>query len=312
MRRGRVDAGEVTSTPGVTRSGLHSRAVRGSEQDYRALFELVGDRRFVLIGEASHGTHDFYAERARITRHLIEECGFNAVAVEADWPDAYRVNRYVMGQSKDPDADVALSDFRRFPAWMWRNHDVLTFVEWLRARNDACTEPTRKTRFYGLDLYSLQASIEAVVRYLDQVDPAEAARARARYACFDHVGAEGQSYGYALAHLGAIPCEKQVVPNWSSCGAGPRAISAATAGWPRTSTSSQSRTHAWSETPRSTTSRCIGPRCPLGTFGTATWRQHSIRSPNTWTARSVGRRSSCGSTIHTSATRACTEMGQSR
>jgi len=201
----------VTSASDATRTGLAARAITGSEQDYDTLFDRIGDRRFVLIGEASHGTHDFYAERARITRHLIEECGFNAVAVEADWPDAYRVNRYVMGHSKDPDADAALSDFRRFPAWMWRNHDVLSFVEWLRARNDACIDPSRKARFYGLDLYSLQASMQEVVRYLDQVDPAEAERARARYSCFDHVGAEGQSYGYALAYLGAIPCENEVV-----------------------------------------------------------------------------------------------------
>ncbi len=87
----------------------------------------------MLIGEASHGTHELYRERARVTRRLIDECGFTVVAVEADWPDAYRVNRYVMGLSRDPDADTALSDFRRFPAWMWRNRDVLQFVAWLRA-----------------------------------------------------------------------------------------------------------------------------------------------------------------------------------
>ena len=187
------------------------RGIKGVPDDYDSLLGLVGDRRFVLIGEASHGTHDFYTERARITRHLIEECGFNAVAVEADWPDAYRVNRYVMGLSNDMDADAALSDFRRFPAWMWRNRDVLDFVEWLRSRNDTQMNPALKARFYGLDLYSLRASMEAVVQYLDQVDPGEAARARARYSCFDHVGGEGQAYGYALAYSGAIPCENEVV-----------------------------------------------------------------------------------------------------
>ncbi len=187
------------------------RGIKGVPDDYDSLLGLVGDRRFVLIGEASHGTHDFYTERARITRHLIEECGFNAVAVEADWPDAYRVNRYVMGLSNDMDADAALSDFRRFPAWMWRNRDVLDFVEWLRSRNDTQMDPALKARFYGLDLYSLRASMEAVVQYLDQVDPGEAARARARYSCFDHVGGEGQAYGYALAYSGAIPCENEVV-----------------------------------------------------------------------------------------------------
>jgi erythromycin esterase-like protein len=133
------------------------------------------------------------------------------VAVEADWPDAYRVNRYVMGLSHDENADAALSDFHRFPAWMWRNHAVLTFVEGLRARNDAHAHPATKVRFYGLDLYSLRASIEAVVGYLDTVDPAEAQRARQRYSCFDHVGAEGQAYGYALAYAGAMPCENEAV-----------------------------------------------------------------------------------------------------
>src|SRR5512142_1987851 len=149
--------------------------------DYDPLMKFIGDRRFVLIGEASHGTHEFYRERARITRRLIDELGFTAVAAEADWPDAYRVNRYVMGSSDDVDANVALGDFRRFPAWMWRNRDVLQFVEWMRARNDAHVHPATKARFYGLDLYSLRASIEAVIHYLDRVDPAEAQRARDRY-----------------------------------------------------------------------------------------------------------------------------------
>jgi erythromycin esterase-like protein len=188
-----------------------SHPIRGTSDDYDDLLDLIGERRFVLIGEASHGTHDFYRERARLTRRLIDERGFTAVAVEADWPDAYRVHRYVMGRSADTDANAALADFRRFPGWMWRNEDVATFVEWLRARNDRRANPARKAGFYGLDLYSLNASIEAVIGYLDRVDPGEAARARARYSCFDHVGAEGQAYGYSLAHLGALPCENEVV-----------------------------------------------------------------------------------------------------
>ena len=199
--------------PTLTFSGIdeHRHPITGEHGDYGALLDLVGDRRVVLIGEASHGTHDFYRERARITRRLIDDRGFTAVAVEADWPDAYRVNRYVMGLSDDANANAALSDFRRFPAWMWRNRDVVAFVEWLRARNDAHTHPATKARFYGLDLYSLRASMEAVVDYLDRVDPDEAARARARYSCFDHVGGEGQRYGYALAFSNAIPCENEVV-----------------------------------------------------------------------------------------------------
>ena len=200
----------VATSASATLEG-HLHPITGAQDDYDGLFDLLRDRRFVLIGEASHGTHDFYAERARITRHLIDACGFSAVAVEADWPDAYRVNRYVMGLSNDADADTALSDFERFPAWMWRNRDVMAFVEWLRARNDAQALPALKARFYGLDLYSLRASMEAVVSYLDQVDPDEATRARARYSCFDHVRGEGQAYGYALAYSGALPCENEVV-----------------------------------------------------------------------------------------------------
>ena len=189
-----------------------ARPITGAADDYDELIDRVGDRQFVLIGEASHGTHEFYAERARITRRLIDECGFTAVAIEGDWPDAYRVNRYVLGQSCDPDAETALRGFRRFPTWMWRNRDVLEFVSWLRARNDAHSHPATKVRFYGLDLYSLAASMEAVVSYLDRIDPVEAARARGRYACFDRVGGgEGQAYGYALAYQGAPPCENEVV-----------------------------------------------------------------------------------------------------
>ena len=188
-----------------------ARPVTGVAEDYDSLLDLIGDRRLVLIGEASHGTHEFYRERARITRRLIDERGFTVVAVEGDWPDAYRVNRYVMGMSSDDDADAALQGFRRFPAWMWRNRDVLSFVQWLRARNDAQVHPSSKVRFYGLDLYSLRTSIEAVIEYLDRVDPSEAARARQRYSCFDHVDADGQAYGHSLAYQGATPCEKEVV-----------------------------------------------------------------------------------------------------
>jgi len=188
-----------------------ARPVTGQAEDYDSLLDLIADRRLVLIGEASHGTHEFYRERARITRRLIDERGFTVVAVEGDWPDAYRVNRYAMGMSNDPDAETALRGFQRFPTWMWRNQDVLNFVQWLRVRNDAQSHPATKARFYGLDLYSLRTSIEAVIEYLDRVDPSEAHRARQRYSCFDHVDAEGQAYGHSLAYQGATPCEDEVV-----------------------------------------------------------------------------------------------------
>src|SRR5437899_9728212 len=101
------------------------------------LIDLAADASFVLLGEATHGTHEFYSTRAEITMRLIEEKGFHAVAAEADWPDAYRVNRYVRGRGADKTAEQALSGFTRFPVWMWRNRDVEAFVEWLRAHNDS-------------------------------------------------------------------------------------------------------------------------------------------------------------------------------
>jgi len=118
--------------------------------------------------------------RAQITQRLIQEKGFTAVAVEADWPDAYRVNRYVRGVSDDTESVEALASFTRFPTWMWRNADVLDFVGWLRAYNDARVSGATPVGFYGLDLYSLHASITAVLGYLDKVDPAAAQRARYR------------------------------------------------------------------------------------------------------------------------------------
>jgi erythromycin esterase-like protein len=183
----------------------------GTEHDYDRLLERIGDRRFVLLGEATHGSHEFYRERARITRRLIEEKGFTAVAVEADWPDAYRVNRYVLGKSSDDDPVAALAGFERFPSWMWRNTDVVEFVTWLRAHNDQQPGQAEMARFYGLDLYSLRASMEAVIAYLDTVSPEAADQARTRYSCFDHVEGEGAEYGQAV-HLDLmVPCEREVV-----------------------------------------------------------------------------------------------------
>lgn len=186
-----------------------ARPLTGSPADFDALLEVVGDARCVLIGEATHGTSEFYRFRADLTKRLIAERGFNAVAAEADWPDAYRVHRYVQGRGADHDAEGALSDFKRFPAWMWRNRDVLDFVCWLKAHNEA-QGAHQTASFYGLDLYSLHASIEAVLRHLDRTDPEAARRARERYACFDHFG-DPQSYGYATA-IGLTPsCEREAI-----------------------------------------------------------------------------------------------------
>src|SRR5690242_14567307 len=166
--------------------------------DYGPLMDRVGDSSFVLLGEASHGTHDFYRERALITRRLIEEKGFNTVAIEGDWPHAYRVNRFVRGAGKDMDARGALMEFVRFPAWMWRNMDVLAFVKWLRDFNGNAPQE-KQAGFYGLDLYSLHESMRAVLDYLDKIDPEGARRARYRYACFDQFGEDPQAYGYSAS-----------------------------------------------------------------------------------------------------------------
>lgn len=183
----------------------------GSPSDYDSLLDLVGEARFVLLGEASHGTHEFYRERAQISKRLIVERGFNAIAVEADWPDAYRVNTFVRGAGDDADGVDALSGFKRFPQWMWRNADVLDFVGWLRERNDEQSSDIRKCGFYGLDLYSLHASIEAVLAYLKKVDPEAANRARHHYSCFDHFGRSTEAYGWMAGRGMGPTCEDEVV-----------------------------------------------------------------------------------------------------
>ena len=188
-----------------------AEALVGAPNDFDSLVDLIGDARFVLIGEASHGTHEFYRIRAQISKVLIAQRGFSAVAVEADWPDAYRVNRFVRGASKDSDSVEALSGFQRFPQWMWRNADVLDFVGWLREHNDQQVSEDRKCGFYGLDLYSLHASIEAVLAYLSKVDPEAAKRARHHYGCFEHFGKDITTYGYAAGFQMTPSCEQAVV-----------------------------------------------------------------------------------------------------
>lgn len=174
-----------------------------SEHDYDPLMRMVGDRAFVLLGESTHGTHEFYAMRARITQRLIVECGFDAVAIEGDWPDAYRLNRYVAGAG-DASTEDAFGDFQRFPTWMWRNQDVLEFIRWLHAHNTQAS-PTTRVGFYGMDLYSLYRSADAVVAYLETVDPDQAEHARRLYACLDHVR-DPQDYGAEAASGLRPPC----------------------------------------------------------------------------------------------------------
>jgi erythromycin esterase-like protein len=182
-----------------------------AESDYNALLASIGEARIVLLGEASHGTREFYRERARITKRLIAELGFRAVAIEGDWPDAYRVNRYVGGSPTDADADAALAGFRRFPTWMWRNAEMLELVEWLRAYNARLPAGATGVGFYGLDLYSLGASMDAVVAYLDEQDAEAADRARARYECLQPYAGDSAGYGQAVLLGVGEPCRRRVI-----------------------------------------------------------------------------------------------------
>lgn len=195
--------------------GRHAYPLGGALRDYDPIIEAAKNRRMVLIGEASHGTHEFYKSRAEITQRLIDELEFDAVIVEADWPDAYRVNRYVSSRQSELGADQALQDFERFPTWMWRNHDVKAFVEWLHAYNRSRlisdTDLTHTVGFYGLDLYSMSTSIHAVIEYLENVDPQAAKQARARYSCLDHFMDQPQAYGYATEYGLAQSCERDIV-----------------------------------------------------------------------------------------------------
>ncbi|MFN7131558.1 MAG: erythromycin esterase family protein [Myxococcales bacterium] len=177
------------------------------EETIDRLLGMAQGARLVLVGEASHGTHDFYALRAALTARLVAEQGFEAVAVEADFPDAARVDRFVRGRSADRSAEAALGGFTRFPAWMWRNADVVDFVRWLRDFN---AHHGRDVGFVGIDLYSLHASMEAVLRFLDAHQPHLADEARRRYACFEQFGAEPEAYASAARYALSELCEEDV------------------------------------------------------------------------------------------------------
>jgi erythromycin esterase-like protein len=181
-----------------------------SPADYDDLISRAAEFPFVLIGEASHGTHEFYDVRAHISRRLIEEHGFRILALEADWPDMLRVHRYVNGRGADGTAAEALGAFRRFPVWMWRNTVMLEFVDWLRNWNVRQPE-ARRAGIFGMDLYSMHSSMEAVLTYLQKVDPEAARRARERYACFEMFGGDPQAYGYATTRGHAESCQEEVV-----------------------------------------------------------------------------------------------------
>ena len=178
-----------------------------SAEEFGALFDRFADATVVLLGEATHGTSEFYRARSAITRRFIEKHGFTVVAVEADWPDAARIDAYVRHHAARPRRGES---FVRFPTWMWRNSEVLEFADWLRGYNEG--KPTeRQASFHGLDVYSLSESMHAVVSYLDHVDPQASERARYRYGCLSPWQEDPAKYGQAVVHAGLDPCEASVV-----------------------------------------------------------------------------------------------------
>jgi protein-L-isoaspartate(D-aspartate) O-methyltransferase len=174
---------------------------------FGSLFDRFADARVVLLGEATHGTSEFYRARAAITRRLIEQHGFTIVAVEADWPDAAAIDRYVRHKAPSTVAELA---FQRFPTWMWRNVEVHDFVDWLRAHNEGI-DPARRGGFFGLDIYNMSASMRAVIDYLDRVDPEAARVARERYGCLTPWQNNPATYGRAVLSAGYAKCEAPVI-----------------------------------------------------------------------------------------------------
>jgi protein-L-isoaspartate(D-aspartate) O-methyltransferase len=172
------------------------------------LFDRFANRRVVLLGESSHGTSEFYRARDAITRRLVQAHGFNIIAVEADWPDAAAIDRYVRHRSFQQGAQPP---FQRFPTWMWRNVEVEAFVQWLRAHNERLPGMDARAGFYGLDIYNMSASVEAVLEYLDEVDPEAAAVARERYGCLTPWQQDPATYGRAALTAGFRKCEQKVV-----------------------------------------------------------------------------------------------------
>ncbi|KAI0639240.1 hypothetical protein C8Q77DRAFT_1044978 [Trametes polyzona] len=202
----------------------HAHPLSWSSSSYDPIIEAIGDAQVVLIGDGSHGTYEFYAHRANLTKRLIGEKGFTAVAVEADWPDALRINRYIhggaLGDHKIKDARDALAEFERFPKWMWKNETMPPFIEYLKRHNERVLEetqdPSRTVSFYGMDLYSLHRSAQQVLGYLERVDPEGAKAARKRYNCFERFGEDTMRYAYETQFGLKKDCHREVIDNLKS------------------------------------------------------------------------------------------------
>jgi len=178
--------------------------------DLDPLLEQIGDAHFVLLGEASHGTSEYYTWRTAISQRLIREKGFSFIAVEGDWPDCYHVNRYIKGlPDAGTDARQALQTFRRWPTWMWANEEIVTLTEWLHDWNRTMTEES-KVGFYGLDVYSLWDSLYAILGYLHRTDPASLPVAWKAFRCFEPHGEDAQAYARATRFV-SNSCEDEVI-----------------------------------------------------------------------------------------------------
>lgn len=174
------------------------------------LYEQIGDARIVLLGEASHGTHEYYTWRSRISKYLIENMGFNMICVEGDWPDCYRINRYVRSYTEEEvTALQVLKEFHRWPTWMWANWEIAALMDWLKDHNKG-KDFKAQAGFYGLDVYSLWESLEAIFEYLEKNDPAAVSIAREAIQCFEPYDREGQNYGVS-ARLAPESCETEVL-----------------------------------------------------------------------------------------------------
>lgn len=173
------------------------------------ILNKIGDARLVLMGEATHGTAEFYQTRVELSKRLILEKNFHAIAIEGDWTSTYGIQEYIQGQSKASDPVSALDNFKRFPEWMWRNKTIPPFLKFLREHNERLGSKD-KIGFYGLDLYCLNEAMEEVLSYLAKNDPSAAKIARQRYACFDHTGVDPQMYGYLIDANVKKSCVKEV------------------------------------------------------------------------------------------------------
>lgn len=181
-----------------------------TKDDLDILLEQIGDSKYVLLGEASHGTHEFYTWRSAITKRLIKEKNFNFIAVEGDWPDCYGINRYIKGYNNaGSNAIDVLRKFDRWPTWMWANWEIVSLTEWLKNYNEKIRED-KKVGFYGLDVYSLWESLENIIQYLEKEDPEAAKLARSAVKCFEPYGEEGQFYAQATRSAFAS-CEQEVI-----------------------------------------------------------------------------------------------------